>query len=364
MSSNEWVTLTLPLTGRRVVVVGGGPAALRRVSRLLRAGALVDLFADQVEAALEDLALRGEIVWHAREWHDADLRDAWLVVAATGTAEADAAVLRSADVALVWAIGPEHGALSDEPPARGASRTAPGSVTLVGGGPGDEELLTLAARSAVSEADVLVVDRLAPLSVLDGLRDHVEIIDVSKIPRGRSASQEAINAVLVDRARRGKRVVRLKGGDPYVFGRGMEEALACTDAGVPVTVIPGVTSAVAAPELAGIPVTHRGMSQGFTVISGHVPPGDPRSTLDWAALARGGTTLVVLMGVQTLPDIARALVEAGMPPDTPLACVMDAGLPGQRTLATTVGAVAREGHPPGLRAPAVTVVGEVAAFAR
>ena len=198
--------------------------------------------------------------------------------------------------------------------------------------PGDPELLTLRGFQALAEADVVVVDRLAPLAVLDGLREGVEIIDVSKIPRGRSTPQEEINAILVDRARRGCVVVRLKGGDPYVFGRGMEEVLACREAGVPVTVVPGVTSAIAAPELAGIPVTHRGVSQGFTVVSGHAAPDDPRSTLDWAALARGGTTLVVLMGVETLPSIVDALLDAGRHGDTPLACVMDGGLPTQQVV--------------------------------
>ena len=211
-------------------------------------------------------------------------------------------------------------------------------------------------------ADVVVVDRLAPLAVLDGLGEDVEIVDVSKIPRGRSTAQEDINAVLVDRARAGRRVVRLKGGDPFVFGRGMEEAQACAAAGVPVEVVPGVTSAVAAPALAGIPVTHRGLSQGFTVVSGHLPPGDAGSTVDWAALARSGTTLVLLMAVHTLPEISRALCDAGLPVDTPLASVMDAGLPSQRVVTSTVGQVARAGRPEGLQAPAVTVIGPVAAL--
>jgi uroporphyrin-III C-methyltransferase len=366
----QQVSLSVPLSGRRVVVVGGGPAALRRVSRLLRAGARVEVVCPHVEAALEDLADRGEITWQARLHRVEDLAGAWLVVAATGNAQDDAAVVEDADSRGVWSIGPGHGSLSGEEPhsadatdPAGTGLPGPGTVTLVGGGPSAEGLLTVAGLRAVRGADVVVVDRLAPLGVLDDLGEEVEVIDVSKIPRGRSASQDDINAVLVDRARAGRAVVRLKGGDPYVFGRGMEEALACAEAGIPVAVVPGVTSAVAAPELAGIPVTHRGLSQGFTVVSGHVPPGDPRSTLDWVALARAGTTLVVLMGVHTLPAIAQALVEGGMAAATPLASVMDAGLPSQQTVVTTVGALARDGRPEGLRAPAVTVVGEVAAFA-
>jgi uroporphyrin-III C-methyltransferase len=236
-------------------------------------------------------------------------------------------------------------------------------VTLVGGGPGDPEMLTLKGFQALADADVVVVDRLAPLAALDGLREGVEIIDVSKIPRGRFTPQDEINAVLIGRARQGLVVVRLKGGDSFVFGRGMEEVIACREAGIPVEVIPGVTSAVAAPELAGIPLTHRGVSQGFTVVSGHPAPGDPGSTLDWNALARGGTTLVVLMGVETLPLVVAALVDAGRDGDTPVACIMDGGLHSQRVVLTTLAAIVSSGPPPELRSPAVTVIGAVAAFA-
>jgi uroporphyrin-III C-methyltransferase len=223
--------------------------------------------------------------------------------------------------------------------------------------------LTLKGFQALADADVVVVDRLAPLAALDGLREGVEIIDVSKIPRGRSTTQEEINDILVSRAREGRVVIRLKGGDPFVFGRGQEEVIACQDSGVPVEVIPGVSSAIAAPELAGIPLTHRGVSQGFTVVSGHAAPDDPRSTLNWAALARGGTTLVILMGVETLSSIVGALVDAGLDPGTPVACVMDAGLPSQRVVQSTLAMIVSSGPPPELRSPAVTVIGAVAAFA-
>jgi siroheme synthase len=143
----------------------------------------------------------------------------------------------------------------------------------------------------------------------------------------------------------------------------MEEVNACKEAGVPVEVVPGVSSAIAAPELAGIPLTHRGISQGFTVVSGHPAPDDPGSTLDWDALARGGTTLVVLMGVETLGSIVGALVDAGREGDTPVACVMDGGLPSQKVVLTTLAAIVSSGPPPELRSPAVTVIGAVAAFA-
>jgi len=401
--------LGLRLNGRRVVVVGGGPVALRRVGALLMARARVTLVSPTAVAALEDLADRGQIDWYQRPYEQGDLRDAWLAMACTADAAVNAEVLAAADEARIFCLRADdasgasawmpatgrsgqatvsvHGnrdphtaaALRDvavaaveaalrQDPGLPAKRRAQasgslGRVILVGGGPGDPELLTLKGFQALADADVVVVDRLAPLAVLDGLREGVEIIDVSKIPRGRFTPQEEINEILVSRAREGRVVVRLKGGDPFVFGRGMEEVIACNEAGVPVDVIPGVTSAVAAPALAGIPLTHRGISQGFTVISGHAAPDDPRSTLDWDALARGGTTLVVLMGVETLVSIVGALVDAGREGDTPVACVMDAGLPSQKVVLTTLAEIVSSGAPAELRSPAVTVIGAVAAFA-
>src|SRR5690606_25604641 len=197
----------------------------------------------------------------------------------------------------------------------------PGCVALVGGGPGDAGLMTVAGRAAIEQADVLLVDHLAPTGALAWAGPAAEVIDVSKLPRGAFTPQERINELLVAHARRGRRVVRLKGGDSFVFGRGKEEVLACAEAGVPTRVIPGVTSAVAAPALAGIPVTHRGLVHGFSVISGHVPPDDPTCGLDYAALVGAGTSLVVLMGVANLPAIADELLAHGMPADTPAAVV-------------------------------------------
>jgi uroporphyrin-III C-methyltransferase len=276
-----------------------------------------------------------------------------------------AAALRDAALAAVEATLREDSGLRSRRRPRGegsgkGSGKGPGVVTLVGGGPGDPGLLTLKGSQSLADADVVVVDRLAPLAVLDGLREGVEVIDVSKIPRGRSTPQEEINDILISRARQGRAVVRLKGGDSFVFGRGLEEVIACTEAGVAVEVIPGVSSAIAAPELAGIPLTHRGVSQGFTVVSGHAAPGDPRSTLDWEALARTGTTLVVLMGAETLVSIVVALVSAGRDVNTPLACVMDAGLPSQKVVHSTMAIVVSSGPPAGLRSPAVIVIGAVA----
>jgi uroporphyrin-III C-methyltransferase/precorrin-2 dehydrogenase/sirohydrochlorin ferrochelatase len=400
--------LGLRLSGRLVVVVGGGPVALRRVGALMAAGARVMVVSPAAVAALEDLAERDQIQWLARPYGDGDLAGAWLVMACTADAAVNAQVLAAAQEARIFCLRADdasgasawmpatgrtgratvsvHGdgdpraaaalrdvalaaveaALRQDPGVRGARRAKPaglGTVTLVGGGPGDPGLLTLKGSQALADADVVVLDRLAPLAALDGLREGVEIIDVSKIPRGRFTPQQEINDLLVSRARQGRVVVRLKGGDPFVFGRGMEEVAACTQAGVPVQVIPGVSSAIAAPALAGIPLTHRGIAQGFTVVSGHVAPGDPGSTLDWDALARGGTTLVVLMGVENLVSIVVALVDAGLDADTQLACVMDAGLPSQKVVLTSLAKVACSGQPPELHSPAVVVIGAVAAFA-
>jgi uroporphyrin-III C-methyltransferase len=240
-------------------------------------------------------------------------------------------------------------------------RPAGGRVVLVGGGPGDPGLLTRRGYERLAEADVVLVDRLAPLAVLEGLRADVEVVDVSKVPRGRFTPQGAINDLLVRHALAGRTVVRLKGGDPFVFGRGMEEALACAEAGVPVEVVPGVTSAVAVPELAGVPVTHRGVSQGFSVVSGHLPPGHPDSSVDWTALARSGLTIVCLMAVHTMREIAASLLSDGMDPTTPVVAVQDGGLPGQRISRSPLSAAADMMAREQVTAPAVVVIGAVAA---
>jgi uroporphyrin-III C-methyltransferase/precorrin-2 dehydrogenase/sirohydrochlorin ferrochelatase len=233
----------------------------------------------------------------------------------------------------------------------------------VGGGPGDPELATVAARRALATADVVVTDRLAPRELLGELSPDVELVDVAKLPRGRSAAQEEINRVLVDRARAGKRVVRFKGGDPFVFGRGYEEVLACAEAGVACTVVPGITSAIAVPALAGIPVTHRGVAHEFTVVSGHLPPDHPDSLVDWDGLSRLRGTVVLLMAVQNVPAIAARLVAGGRRAETPVAVVADGSMATQRTLWTTLATVATDLAESGLRAPAVVVVGDVVAVA-
>ncbi|GAB3818573.1 hypothetical protein GCM10028820_21150 [Tessaracoccus terricola] len=236
----------------------------------------------------------------------------------------------------------------------------PGTVTLVGGGPGDPGLITVAGLEAIRQADVLLHDRLGPVELISEAPDGAEVVNVGKIPHGQFTPQEEINRLLVDHARAGRRVVRLKGGDNYVFGRGGEEWQHCAAAGVPVRVVPGVTSAVSVPAVAGIPVTHRSLSQGFCVVSGHVAPGDPRSTVDWAALAASGLTLVILMGVKQLPAITTALVAGGLAPSLPAAVVEDGTTLEQRVIRSTLADVAAATAASDVRPPAIIVVGDVA----
>ncbi|GHJ15445.1 uroporphyrinogen-III C-methyltransferase [Micromonospora sp. AKA38] len=237
-----------------------------------------------------------------------------------------------------------------------------GSVAVVGGGPGPDDLITVRGKALLDAADVVVVDRLAPHGLLAGLRDDVLVVDAAKVPRGPSMAQDTINAALVTHARAGRRVVRLKGGDPYLFGRGHEEVRACAEAGVPVTVVPGVSSAFAAPALAGVPVTHRGVAHDVTVVSGHLPPGHPGSLVDWAALGRARGTLVLLMAVDTIAKIAAVLVEHGRAPETPVLAVQDAGHPGQRAVPARLDEIGAVAARQGIRPPAVFVVGQVAAL--
>ncbi|MBV9292725.1 MAG: uroporphyrinogen-III C-methyltransferase [Frankiales bacterium] len=243
------------------------------------------------------------------------------------------------------------------------TRQSTGRVILVGGGPGDPGLLTLRGYRALHDADVVVTDRLGPVELLDELARDVEIVDVAKVPGGPAAVQADINALLVDRARAGKVVVRLKGGDPFVLGRGAEEVAACAAAGVTVEVVPGISSVTAAATLAGVPLTRRGTAQSFTVASGHVPPGDRRSTVDWRALAAGHGTLVLLMAVANLRAISNALIAGGRPATTPAVIVENASLPTQRVVPTVLGDLADAAQRESVVPPAVVVIGEVAADA-
>lgn len=237
-------------------------------------------------------------------------------------------------------------------------------VTLVGGGPGAADLITVAGLKALLAAEVVVTDRLAPRDLLRELAPSVELIDVAKVPRSRFTAQEDINALLIDRAQAGKRVVRLKGGDNYVFGRGFEEVLALQEAGIAVRVIPGLSSTIAVPALAGVPVTHRGVVHDFTVASGHLPPGHPDSLVDWSALGRLRGTIVLAMAVENAAAIAATLIEGGRAEGLAVAVISDGSLPTERVVSTTLGKLADVIETESIRPPAVIVIGEVAALGR
>ncbi len=238
-----------------------------------------------------------------------------------------------------------------------------GFVHLVGAGPGAPGLITVAGRAALEGAEVVVYDRLGTEELLPLCRPGAELVNAGKAPGRAAMTQEEINAALVDHGRRGRRVVRLKGGDPFVFGRGGEEAQALAAAGVPFEVVPGITSAIAAPAAAGVPVTHRGVATSFTVVTGHEDPGKPSEQTDWAALAAVPGTLVILMGMGRLDDITGALMRAGRPAGEPAAAVEWGTTPRQRSVVATLGTLAARVGEEGLGAPAVVVVGAVAGLA-
>jgi uroporphyrin-III C-methyltransferase/precorrin-2 dehydrogenase/sirohydrochlorin ferrochelatase len=403
----------LDLTGRRVVVVGGGTVAQRRLPPLLDVGARIELIAPEVTPAIEGMAGADEIIWQQRRYATGDLTGAWYVLALTDDPETNAAVAAEAEQQRVFcvradrgaggsastpasgqwrglriavaseSIGPdsEHGAdpvraavIRDgllewlrsgagEEILRGRRRTRtsaklPG-VALVGGGPGDPDLITVRGRRLLGQADVVVVDRLGPRSLLPELGPDVELIDATKLPRGRSMAQEAINAALVEHALAGKFVVRLKGGDPYVFGRGSEELEACLAAGVPVQVVPGLSSAISVPGLAGIPLTHRGVAHEAVIVSGHLPPDNPDSLIDWTALARLHGTIVVLMGVANLAAIAETLIAHGRDAKTGVAVIQDGSMPAERVTVSSLAEIGEVAQQASIRPPAIIVIGDV-----
>ncbi|MEU3167621.1 uroporphyrinogen-III C-methyltransferase [Streptosporangium sp. NPDC006930] len=389
--------LGLRLSGRRVLVVGGGRVAQRRVPALLDAGALVTVVSTSVTHALDDLIATGRVTWEARRYQVGDVDGAWLVQACTNDRAVNAAVAAEAEAKRIWCVRADDkdasaawtpasgkvdeisvaitaggdprraagirdavvGALRDGTVDARRNRTKPVGVALVGGGPGDPGLITVRGRQLLAQADVVVADRLAPQPLLDELSPDVELIDAAKIPYGRYMAQERINELLIEHAKQGKFVVRLKGGDPFVFGRGGEEMLACAREGIPVTVVPGITSPIAVPAAANVPVTHRGVSQEFHVISVHVPPGDERSTVDWPNLARSGGTLVLMMAVERIGAITEALIRDGRSPETPVMVVQDGTLPTQRALYATLSTVAERVSAAGIRPPAIVIVGDV-----
>ena len=238
-----------------------------------------------------------------------------------------------------------------------------GRVYLVGAGPGDPGLLTARALELIGEADVVLYDRLIPALALEGARGDAELLYVGKEGGGEAVPQEQTEALLVARAKEGKRVVRLKGGDPFVFGRGGEEALALRAAGIAYEVVPGVTAGVAAAAYAGIPVTHRGVASAVALVTGHEDPSKPESALDWSQLGMFPGTLVFYMGIRQLPEIVASLTAAGRDKREPAAVIERGTLPGQRVVTGKLETIAQLVREAGIEAPAITVVGKVASLA-
>ena len=405
MTENAYL-VGLRLAGKKVVVIGGGTVAQRRVPVLIAGGAQVHVVARAATPAVEALAEQQPgITLELRDYRDGDLEDAWYAIAATDQPDVNAAVVAEAERRRIFcvradsgrdgtAVTPasfdyeglligvlasgEHrrsaavrsairdafaqGRIAPDIVASTASDVVPGGVALVGGGPGDPELITVRGRRLLAYADVVVADRLAPPELLAELAPHVEVIDAAKIPYGRAMAQDAINAVLIERARAGQFVVRLKGGDPFVFARGYEEVLACAEAGIPVTVVPGVSSAIAVPALAGVPVTHRAVNHEFVVVSGHLAPDDPESLVNWDALAKLSGTLVLLMAVERIELFAEALLKGGRPAQTPVLAVQHGTTAAQRIVRATLSDVPERIRSEGIPPPAVIVIGPVAAF--
>jgi uroporphyrin-III C-methyltransferase/precorrin-2 dehydrogenase/sirohydrochlorin ferrochelatase len=388
----------LRLAGKKVVVIGGGTVAQRRLPLLIGSDADVHVIARAATPAVEVLATQKPgIILELRDYRDGDLDGAWYAIAATDDADVNAAVVAEADRRQIFCVradiaregsavtpasfdhdglmvgvlaGGEH---RRSAAIRSAIREAfqqgliaadtgdatPGSVALVGGGPGDPELITVRGRRLLARADVVVADRLAPPELLAELGPHVEVIDAAKIPYGRAMAQEAINNVLIERAKAGRFVVRLKGGDPFVFARGYEEVLACAEAGIPVTVVPGVTSAISVPAMAGVPVTHRGVNHEFVVVSGHLAPDHPESLVNWNALAQLSGTIVLLMAVERIELFAEALITGGRPAETPVLVVQHGTTAAERIVRTTLSDAPERIRNDGIRPPAIIVIGPV-----
>ena len=394
--------LGLRIAGKRTLVVGGGAVGTRRAIGLLAAEAEVVVISPVISAELAALAQTGQITWLDRGFEAGDTAGAWLVHTATGVAEVDAQITAEAEAnhilcvnaavaedstAWVPAVVRHDGltvasfgggdprrsmALRDaikslleageltaprERAVAGSSSGArngaqqPGTVALVGGGPGHAGLITARGLELLNNADVVVSDRLGPTQLLDELAPTALVINVGKMPDHHPIPQEEINQILVDQALAGKKVVRLKGGDPYVLGRGGEELKFCAEHGVPVEVVPGVTSAISVPAAVGIPVTHRGVSTGFTVITGH-------EALQPIA---GGSdhTVVILMGVNALKESAAALASGERGADCPVAIIEDGYGENQRVSFGTLGTIAGIAKERKVQSPAIIVVGDV-----
>ncbi|MBT2519569.1 uroporphyrinogen-III C-methyltransferase [Arthrobacter sp. ISL-28] len=397
MAIQDIYPTALRLLGRPVLVVGGGPVAARRAKGLLDAGARVTVVAPVASAALRELADPGLLTWEPRAYAPSDVDGVWFVQTATGDAAVDAQVSADAETQRIWCVNAsDHEASAAWTPAvavvddvkiavnaggdprramalRDAVATAletgdlplrrrripkdvdklnhQGSVALVGGGPGDTGLITVRGRRLLGQADVVVADRLGPRELLNELAPDVRVIEVGKTPGHHPVPQAEINRILVEEALQGHRVVRLKGGDPYVLGRGGEEAEFCRQHGVEVEVVSGVTSAISVPAAAGIPVTHRGLAKGFSVVTGHEELSE--------VPARADHTVILLMGVGQLRESASALGKAGLPAETPVGIVENGYLPNQRVTIGTLATIADQAEATGVANPAVIVIGDV-----
>jgi len=326
------VNIDLDLTGTTVLILGTAHSARRALRRCTHAGAVVRTAHTPADVDLTS---------PSGSAGPAGLEDVRLVIAVDDCQGGwDDVVARLRRTHLV---------VREDAAAPG------GQVILVGGGPGQDELLTVAGRQALADADVVLYDRLAPHENLAELTHGAELVDVGKRPGHHAITQRGIEELMVDRARAGETVVRLKGGDPYVFGRGSEEVLAARAAGIPVRVVPGITSAVSVPAAAGIPVTHREVSRLFTVVSGHVP----LTASECEHLAGLGGTVVVLMGIGTMHQTMTGLRQAGMTPDMPVAVVERGYSMNQRTTCSTLGEATSAATLARCSNPAVLVIGEV-----
>jgi uroporphyrin-III C-methyltransferase/precorrin-2 dehydrogenase/sirohydrochlorin ferrochelatase len=389
MAIQDIYPTALRLLGRSVLVVGGGRVAARRAKGLLDAGAQVTVVAPVACPALRELADAGLLTWERRTYRPSDVDGVWFVQTATGDSAVDTQVSADAEAQRIWCVNAsDHEVSAAWTPAvavvddvhiavnaggdprramalRDAVATAletgdlplrrrrahRGSVALVGGGPGDTGLITVRGRRLLGQADVVVADRLGPRELLNELAPDVRVIEVGKTPGNHPVPQAEINRILVSEAQQGNRVVRLKGGDPYVLGRGGEEAEYCRQHGVEVEVVSGVTSAISVPAAAGIPVTHRGLAKGFSVVTGHEELSE--------VPARADHTVVLLMGVGQLRESASALGKAGLPADTPVGIVENGYLPNQRVTIGTLGSIADQADATGVANPAVIVIGDV-----
>ncbi|MFC7487905.1 uroporphyrinogen-III C-methyltransferase [Knoellia sp. CPCC 206453] len=391
--------LGVDLVGRLVLVAGGGPVAATKAAALVADGAIVHVVTPIICEAMLDVVEESSVTWSQREVALDDVDDTWFVVAATGDTSTDRGLCERATAARVFSVcagASEHGtarnpavtdhagvrvgvvsigrpdparvvsvrnalavhletASLDLRPRRRQSATK-GRVVLVGGGPGAMDLITIRGRRALAEADVVITDRLGPVELLRNLPVSVEIIDVGKTAGHHPVTQSEINRLLVEKAQLGRTVVRLKGGDPFLYGRGGEEVLACREAGVAVEVVPGVSSALSAPGAAGIPLTHRGTVGAVHIVHGH----ERIDTHALSSSAMEAATLVVLMGVRRLADHVRDLVAHGAPGDLPVAIIEDATSDRQRVTTAGLSQIVRVAADAEVRAPAVIVVGRVA----